>query len=131
MKTFFISLVVSILIYISGGMIVWNLVCSFAIDVPNLPITTLEKYRLFTYSGLTGVVMLITQIIEDDCTKNREEAMTYFYVALGINLAIAIGVNYWNTVWDAVLFILGLIYNLGNIGIMTMTFFAYNDNDID
>lgn len=112
-------------------MIVWNLVCSFAIDVPNLPITTLEKYRLFTYSGLTGVVMLITQIIEDDYTKNREEAMTYFYVALGINLAIAIGVNYWNTVWDAVLFILGLIYNLGNIGIMTMTFFAYNDNDID
>lgn len=112
-------------------MIVWNLVCSFAIDVPNLPITTLEKYRLFTYSGLTGVVMLITQIIEDDSTKNREEAMTYFYVALGINLAIAIGVNYWNTVWDAVLFILGLIYNLGNIGIMTMTFFAYNDNDID
>lgn len=131
MKTFFISLVVSILIYILGGMIVWNLVCSFAIDVPNLPITTLEIYRLFTYSGLTGVVMLITQIIEDDCTKNREEAMTYFYVALGINLAIAIGVNYWNTVWDAVLFILGLIYNLGNIGIMTMTFFAYNDNDID
>lgn len=131
MKTFFISLVVSILIYILGGMIVWNLVCSFAIDVPNLPITTLEIYRLFTYSGLTGVVILITQIIEDDCTKNREEAMTYFYVALGINLAIAIGVNYWNTVWDAVLFILGLIYNLGNIGIMTMTFFAYNDNDID
>ena len=124
-------------------MIVWNLVCSFAIDVPNLPITTLEKYRLFTYSGLTGVVAPnqskltdleisgTTQIIEDDCTKNREEAMTYFYVALGINLAIAIGVNYWNTVWDAVLFILGLIYNLGNIGIMTMTFFAYNDNDID
>lgn len=24
-------------------MIVWNLVCSFAIDVPNLPITTLEN----------------------------------------------------------------------------------------
>lgn len=131
MKTFFISLVVSILIYILGGMIVWNLVCSFAIDVPNLPITTLENYRLFTYSGLTGVVMLITQIIEDDCTKNREEAMTFFYVALGINLAIAVGVNYWNTVWDAVLFILCLIYNLGNIGIMTMTFYAYNDNDID
>ena len=131
MKTIFISLIVAILIYLLGGMIAWNLVCSFAIDVSNLPITTLEIYRLLTYSGLTGAIMLITQIIEDDCTKNRDEAMTYFYVALGINLAIAVGVNYWDTAWNAVLFILGLIYNLGNIGIMTMTFFAYNDNDIE
>ena len=69
MKTFFISLVVAILIYILGGMIVWNLVCSFAIDVPNLSITTLENYRLLTYSGLTGAIMLIDLFLY--CIRNK------------------------------------------------------------
>jgi len=112
----FISLIISIAIYLGLGLIVWNIVFS-CLDINSMTLVALSNYRLATYSILTFVVAKLIPFIMGDST---DEGFDIFLgLVVFINLIIAIIFNSWEGAWTSVNTIINIIYNIVNIGLMT------------
>lgn len=114
------ALIGAIISYLIIGIIAWNLVCSFLIDIPTTSIIELANYRICTYSVVTLVFMFL--FIPKSAT-NLIEGILLYSGFIAVNAAIAIGVNYWDTAWDSVVVILAWVYNIVNIMVIALTFY--------
>jgi hypothetical protein len=112
----FISLIISIAIYLGLGLIVWNIVFS-CLDVNSMTLVALSNYRLATYSILTFVVAKLIPIIMGDSTDEGFDI--FIALVVFINLIIAMIFNSWEGAWTSVNTIINVIYNIVNIGLMT------------
>lgn len=111
-----ISFISACAIYLLGGLIVWNIVCSI-IDVPSQTIIGLSNYRIFTYSGLTAAIMLITFLIHG----GEDGALHFILFIIAVNAGIAVATNYWENIWTSVSTILTIVYNIVNILFITLS----------
>ena len=50
------------------------------------------------------------------------------FIVAGVDLGIAVAVNHWETVWDAVATIFTLLYNVINIGLIALYLFIPMSN---
>jgi hypothetical protein len=107
----FISFIIACAIYLFGGLVAWNIVCS-VIDLPSQTLIDLADYRIYTYSGLTFLVMLIA-----DFFKNGDD----FFFVIALNAGIAVASNHWDSIWPSVSIILTVVYNVVNVLFMTFT----------
>ncbi len=108
---YFISFIIAIVAYLVLGLIAWNIVYS-NIDVMSKTLVELSDYRLFTYSGLTFILICILANIGGSCNEGF-----YFSIALfvAIPLIVALVANHWDGVWESVRILISLVYNLANI----------------
>ena len=53
------ALIGAIISYLIIGIIAWNLVCSFLIDIPSTSIIELANYRICTYSVVTFALICL------------------------------------------------------------------------
>lgn len=120
------ALIGAIIIYLIIGMIAWNLVCSFMINLSSTPIIEIENYRICTYSVVAFTSILLTILIATKDIDIDNILGIFWYVGgiIAVNAAIAIGVNYWDTAWETVVIILAWVYNIVNIILMTIVFYG-------
>lgn len=114
------SLFGAIITYLIIGIIAWNLVCSFMIDIPSTSIIELANYRICTYSVVTLVLMFL---FIPKCGTDLIEGLLFYGGVIAVNAAIAIGVNYWDTAWDNVIVILAWVYNIVNVMVIALTYY--------
>lgn len=110
-----ICLIIAVVIYLIGGLIVWNIVCTW-IDIESCTLIEISNYRVYTYSGLVVASCCIAEIKKGSDIDG----------ASGVPLLtgfIACIVNQWESVWDSVAIILTILYNIINIAIMTYSFY--------
>ena len=76
------------------------------------------NYKLCTYSFFTFLIVYIIIKLKDIAGDGD----MYFVIGLviGINLIISITLNYWDSAWDIVVLIVGAIYNIVNIGMISV-----------
>lgn len=105
-------------VYILGGLLVWSIVASF-IDVPSSTIADLATYRIHCYSGVAGLVSLITL-----SKANVDDKSTNILLgAIFACWAIGILVNVWE-ISGIISTILTIVYNIVNVGVVTLAFIA-------
>lgn len=114
------SLIGAIITYLIIGIIAWNLVCSFMIDIPSTTLIGLVNYRICTYSIVTLVLMFL---FIPKCGNDLIEGLLFYGGVIAVNAAIAIGVNYWDTAWDNVIVILAWVYNIVNVMVIALTYY--------
>lgn len=113
-------LIAAALVWFIGGLIAWNIVCSF-VDAENTPILMLANYRIATYSGISILSSYCVLKIKFDDRKFDFTSIATIYVVAAI---IACVVNYWESVWDSVALIITILYNVVNILLMSVAFYA-------
>jgi hypothetical protein len=107
-----------------GGLIAWNIVCSM-VDVPSMTLLELADYRIYTYSGLTLAIMLISFMFQG----GDENAFWFVSFIIAVNAGIAIAVNHWEGIWPSVSIIFTIIYNIVNILFITLVIrMCFKDN---
>ena len=119
----FVSFIAAAAIYFIAGIICWNIVCS-VMDIGKLTLVQLADYRLLTYSALTLCVSLAVWAMTDSSKfvsiKDYDAYSWMAIVVIIVNYLIAIAVNHWESVWDVVATIFTIIYNVINIGLLTL-----------
>lgn len=112
-----ISFLVSIFVYLGLGLVAWNVVSSFQ-DIDSMTLVGIANGRLFTYSALTYIyVKLIPFILGHE----TDDSFDIFIIAvIVINLIIAVIFNCWDGAWGSVITIMNVVYNLINVGLMTL-----------
>ncbi len=109
--------------YLVLGLVLWNIVCSI-VDIGNVTIDKVADYKLYTYSGLTLLVVFI-------CGEKQPYSNKFFdyaiYIGIGI-LAMGILVNHWESVFASVAVILSLVYNIANIALISLAlYYTFGD----
>lgn len=113
-----ICFIAACVVYILGGLLVWSIVASL-IDVPSSTLADLATYRIHCYSGVAGLVSLITL-----CKANVDNKSTEILLgAIFACWATGILFNAWE-VSGIISTIMTVVYNIINIGVMTMAFIA-------
>ena len=117
----FLSLVIATAVYVILGLISWNIVCSI-IDLPSKTLIELADYRLWTYSGITFVLIYLLQYILEgkDPFDNIGNGYFLFLIPLILNVVIGLFVNHWEGAWQSVNIIFTIIYNVVNIAYITI-----------
>lgn len=117
----FLSLVIATAVYVILGLISWNIVCSI-IDLPSKTLIELADYRLWTYSGITFVLIYLLQYILEgkDPFDNIGKGYFLFLIPLILNVVIGLFVNHWEGAWQSVNIIFTIIYNVVNIAYITI-----------
>ena len=117
----FLSLVIATAVYVILGLISWNIVCSI-IDLPSKTLIELEDYRLWTYSGITFVLIYLLQYILErkDPFDNIGKGYFLFLIPLILNVVIGLFVNHWEGAWQSVNIIFTIIYNVVNVAYITI-----------
>lgn len=117
----FLSLVIATAVYVILGLISWNIVCSI-IDLPSKTLIELADYRLWTYSGITFVLIYLLQYILEgkDPFDNIGNGYFLFLIPLILNVVIGLFVNHWEGAWQSVNIIFTIIYNVINIAYITI-----------
>ena len=106
----FISLIIAIILYVVLGLVAWNIVWSI-IDYPSMTRVELADYRIYTYSGIPMVIMLISYL----CIGGDESALWFVEFLLALNAGIAIATNHWEGMWPSVGVIFTVLYNIVNV----------------
>ena len=120
----FISFIIAVILYIAGGLIAWNIVCSI-IDFPSMTLIELADYRVCTYSAIPMVVMLISFLYYG----GDEGALWFVEFLLALNAGIAIATNHWEGMWPSVGVIFTIIYNVVNVAFITFIIrMCFNDS---
>lgn len=105
-------------VYVLGGLVVWTIVASL-IDIPSSTLVDLATYKIHCYSGVAGVVSLITL-----CTSNWDSKSEDILLgAIVVAWIIGILLNVWEISGVAAI-IMTVIYNIINVGVMTIAFDA-------
>lgn len=112
-------LIAAALVWFIGGLIAWNIVCSF-IDVEHIPLLMLDNYRIATYSGIA----IIASWLILSAIAAKFEVYLNITVMLIIAGIIACAINYWENIWDSVALILTILYNIFNILIISSGFYV-------
>ena len=119
----FVSFIAAATIYFIAGIICWNIVCS-VMDIGKLTLVQLADYRLLTYSALTVAVSLAVWAMTDSskfASLKDYNAYSWMVVIVAVvNYIIGVAVNHWESVWDVVATIFTVIYNVVNIGLLTL-----------
>ncbi len=119
----FVSFIAAAAIYFIAGIICWNIVCS-VMDIGKLTLVQLADYRLLTYSALTVAVSLAVWAMTDSskfASLKDYNAYSWMVVIVAVvNYFIGVAVNHWESVWDVVATIFTIIYNVINIGLLTL-----------
>lgn len=115
---FIFSLIIAVVVYLGLGLVAWNIVYSF-LDIDHMTLVSLADARIYTYSGFTLLGYLILSFLYGDSPE-------YLFYIIIINGAIAILFNQWGNAWDSVILIVSIIYNLVNIGILTMMMYDFH-----
>ena len=117
----FLSLVIATTVYVILGLISWNIVCSI-IDLPSKTLIELADYRLWTYSGITFVLIYLLQYILEgkDPFDNIGNGYFLFLIPLILNVVIGLFVNHWEGAWQSVNIIFTIIYNVVNVAYITI-----------
>lgn len=117
----FLSLVIATAVYVILGLISWNIVCSI-IDLPSKTLIELADYRLWTYSGITFVLIYLLQYILEgkDPFDNIGKGYFLFLIPLILNVVIGLFVNHWEGAWQSVNIIFTIIYNVVNVAYITI-----------
>lgn len=119
----FVSFIAAAAIYLIGGVICWNIVCSF-MDIGKLTLVQLADYRLLTYSVFTlGVSLAVWAMTDSAKFTSLKDYDAYSWMAVivvVVNYLIGVVVNHWESVWDVVATIFTIIYNVVNIGLLTL-----------
>lgn len=117
----FLSLVIATAVYVILGLISWNIVCSI-IDLPSKTLIELADYRLWTYSGITFVLIYLLQYILEgkDPFDNIGKGYFLFLIPLILNVVIGLFVDHWEGAWQSVNIIFTIIYNVINIAYITI-----------
>ena len=114
------SLIGAIITYLIIGIIAWNLVCSFMIDIPSTSIIELANYIMCTYSVVTFALICL---FSPKSAIDLIEGLLFYGGVIAVNAAIAIGVTYWDTAWDNVIVILAWVYNIVNVMVIALTYY--------
>ena len=114
-----ISFVVAVAIYFFIGIVAWNIVYSF-LDINSMTILAISNYQLCTYSAFTFIIVSVILVTKVGLDHVDDGTFMILGIIIGLNLIIAIALNYWDTAWDIVVSILNIIYNIVNIGISTI-----------
>ena len=112
-----ISFVVAVAIYFFIGIVAWNIVYSF-LDINSMTILAISNYQLCTYSAFTFIIVSVILVTKVGLDHVDDGTFMILGIIIGLNLIIAIALNYWDTAWDIVVSILNIIYNIVNIGII-------------
>lgn len=112
-----ISFFVSIFVYLGLGLVAWNVVSSFQ-DIDSMTLVEIANCRLFTYSALTYIYVKLIPFILGD--KTNDSFDIFIIAVIGINLIIAVIFNCWDGAWGSVITIMNVVYNLINVGLMTL-----------
>lgn len=113
---FIVCLIAAVIVYFIVGLIAWNIVCSW-IDIPSCTLVELANYKIYTYSGIAFLFALVAHCMVDD---DKDTALDIL-LAVGF---IAFIVNHWEGMWNSVALILTILYNIINIVIMGLCFYA-------
>lgn len=105
-------------VYLFGGFVVWSIVASF-IDIPSSTIADLATYKIHCYSGVAGVVSLITLCSSNWNDKSIEILLGAILVVWGIGILI----NVWE-ISNILASIMTIIYNIVNVGVIFIGFDA-------
>lgn len=127
----FVCFIVAAVGYLILGLIAWNIVCS-NLDISSKTLIELADYKLYTYSALTIVVSCCIWALTDSnkfvSRKDYDAYLWMIFIVAGVDLGIAVAVNHWETVWDAVATIFTLLYNVINIGLIALYLFIPMSN---
>ena len=122
----FVSFIAAAAIYLIAGIICWNIVCS-VMDIGKLTLVQLADYRLLTYSVLTlGVSLAVWAMTDSAKFASQKDYDAYSWMAVIVvlvNYLIGVAVNHWESIWDVVATIFTIIYNVVNIGLLTLYIF--------
>lgn len=115
----FLSFIIAVVAYLVLGLIAWNIVCS-CIDVPSKTLIQLADYRIWTYSGFTSAILYIVPFVASGHDPLDDSGYLVFLIPLVINVIVALVVNHWEGVWPGVSLILSIVYNIINVGYITL-----------
>ena len=127
----FICFIVATIGYLVLGLIAWNIVCS-NMEIGSKTLIELADYKLYTNSALTVIVSCCIWALTDSnkfvSKKDYDAYLWMIFIVAGVDLGIAIAVNHWETVWDTVATIFTFLYNVINIGLITLYLFIPMSN---
>ena len=127
----FLCFIVAAVGYLILGLIAWNIVCS-NLEICSKTLIELADYKLYTYSALTVIVSCCIWALTDSnkfvSRKDYDAYLWMIFIVAGVDLGIAVAVNHWETVWDAVATVFTLLYNVINIGLIALYLFIPMSN---
>lgn len=106
----FLLIISAIAIYFILGVIIWNIVYSI-IDVESTTLKMLKLYEAFSYSLATCLCSIFLY-------WNNDKKLDKVSYLLGANSAIAVLIYNWESIWLSVFAILGIIFNIVNVGVL-------------
>lgn len=115
----FLSFVIAVVLYAIVGLIIWNIVYSL-IDVSTKTLEQLADYKLCVYSGIAFLYTYIIPYISNGKDPFEETGYIVFIIPLIINVVVGLVVNHWEGAWQSVNIIFTIIYNIVNVGYITI-----------
>lgn len=120
---YIVCLIIVVIIYFIVGFIVWNIVCLW-VDMLFCILVEISNYRIYIYFGIVCIFVIIVEIrvgIKNGCDM---DGVCIILFVIGFFVFM---VNYWESMWDSVVVILIILYNIINIVIMVYCFYKSNE----